>query len=89
MATMQAAVDRQLIVFPAAVFSCQLGGLGVAAVLLLAGADQNCSTSWLRRLAAISQYFSSISMPMARRPRFLLAISVVRRVGQHQIGTWQ
>jgi len=25
----------------------------------------NCSTSWLMRRAAISQYFSSISMPMA------------------------
>ena len=37
----------------------------------------NSSTSWLSRLAAISQYFSSISMPMALRPKSLAARSVV------------
>ncbi|KKN31841.1 hypothetical protein LCGC14_0819650 [marine sediment metagenome] len=34
-------------------------------------------TDWLILLAAISQYFSSISMPMALRPRSLAALSVV------------
>src|SRR5437868_14106328 len=37
----------------------------------------NCSTSWLNLLAAISQYFSSISMPMAFIPSDFAAISVV------------
>ena len=34
-------------------------------------------TSWLSLFAAISQYRSSVSMPIALRPRFLAATSVV------------
>ena len=42
-----------------------------------APADHSGKTSWLNLLAAISQYFSSISIPMAFRPRSLAARRVV------------
>lgn len=52
-------------------------GLFLVSCDLPPGHHPNANTSCESRLAATSQYFSEISMPMAFRPRFFAATSVV------------